>query len=117
MKIEPTRNSPMQQRPTQKRTIQRGQAENRLQDHEFPQEKGIEPELGYYDPIVYAVTERENGWTLKTLLHNRLGVSRKLTSRLKMTERGIALNGERVYISVRVRTGDVVELRMEREVS
>lgn len=64
---------------------------------------------------MYTVSERENGWTLKTLLHNRLGVSRKLTSRLKMTERGITLNGERVYISIHVHTGDLVELRMERE--
>lgn len=61
--------------------------------------------------------ERENGWTLKTLMSSRLGVSRKLTSRLKMTERGIMLNGKRVYISVHVSAGDVVELRMEREIS
>lgn len=50
-------------------------------------------------------------------MNNRLGVSRKLTSRLKMTDRGIMLNGERVYISVHVKEGDVVELRMEREES
>ncbi|OWA34677.1 RNA pseudouridine synthase [Saccharibacillus sp. O16] len=77
----------------------------------------MEPQHGYYDPIVYVVPEREQGWTLKTLMSSRLGVSRKLTSRLKMTERGIMLNGERVYISVHVQAGDVVELRMEREVS
>lgn len=117
MKIEPTTNSPIPKQPIEKRTIQHAQVENRSQGREFPQEKGIEPELGYYDPIVYVVTERENGWTLKTLLHKRLGVSRKLTSRLKMTERGITLNGERVYISVHVRAGDLVELRMEREIS
>lgn len=34
-----------------------------------------------------------------------------------MTERGIMLNGKRVYISVHVTAGDVVELRMEREIS
>ncbi len=66
---------------------------------------------------MYAVTAREQGWTLKTLMSTRLGVSRKLTSRLKMTERGITLNGERVYISAHVQEGDVVELRMEREES
>ncbi|GGN92335.1 RluA family pseudouridine synthase [Saccharibacillus kuerlensis] len=91
--------------------------ENRPEPYDFPREKGIEPEHGYYDPIVYTVSERESGWTLKTLLHSRLGVSRKLTSRLKMTERGIMLNGKRVYISVKVQSGDMVELRMEREVS
>lgn len=102
MKIEPRENQP---------------EKNTMEKHEVPREKGIEPEYGYYDPIVYTVTERENGWTLKTLLHSRLGVSRKLTSRLKMTEKGITLNGERVYISVHAKTGDLVELRMEREVS
>lgn len=66
---------------------------------------------------MYTVTAREQGWTLKTLMSTILGVSRKLTSRLKMTERGITLNGERVYISVHVQEGDVVELRMEREES
>ncbi|MDO3408771.1 RluA family pseudouridine synthase [Saccharibacillus sp. CPCC 101409] len=66
---------------------------------------------------MYTVTPREQDWTLKTLLQSRLGVSRKLLSRIKLTERGIMLNGQRVYISVRVSAGDVVEVRMERESS
>ncbi len=36
-------------------------------------------------------------------------------SKLKLTERGITVNGERVYISVHVKAGDVVEARMEQE--
>ncbi|MCQ4086865.1 RluA family pseudouridine synthase [Saccharibacillus sp. JS10] len=51
------------------------------------------------------------------MMQNKLGVSRKLTSRLKMTEKGIMLNGKRVYISVHLQEGDLVELRMEREES
>ncbi|MEI4908497.1 hypothetical protein Q8G40_30910, partial [Klebsiella pneumoniae] len=46
-----------------------------------------------------------------------LHVSRKLQSRLKLTEQGITVNGQRVYISVPVRDGDVVEIRMEKEIS
>ncbi|KAA9005328.1 RluA family pseudouridine synthase [Paenibacillus spiritus] len=71
----------------------------------------------YYDPIVYTIPEADDGLTLKTVLHKRMNISRKLLSRLKLTERGIMLNGERVYISVSVKTGDVVELRMETETS
>lgn len=52
---------------------------------------------------------------LKTILQKRMGVSRKLMSRLKLTEQGIMLNGERVYISVPVQGGDLVEIRMEQE--
>ncbi|GAB1155948.1 RluA family pseudouridine synthase [Paenibacillus illinoisensis] len=72
---------------------------------------------GYYSPIVYTVPEHEDGWLLKTVLQRRLQVSRKLLSRLKITEQGIMLNGERVYISVKVSAGDIVEIRMEQEES
>ncbi|MWV44160.1 RluA family pseudouridine synthase [Paenibacillus sp. HJL G12] len=71
----------------------------------------------YYPPITYIIPEAEDGWLLKTILARRMHVSRKLQSRLKLTEQGITLNGERVYISVHVRTGDVVEIRMEQETS
>jgi len=72
---------------------------------------------GYYTPITYTVSEQEEGWLLKTVLQRRLHVSRKLLSRLKLTEHGIMLNGERVYISVKVAAGDLVEIRMEQEES
>ncbi|MFF2912346.1 RluA family pseudouridine synthase [Paenibacillus sp. NPDC057934] len=71
----------------------------------------------YYSPITYIIPPEEDGWLLKTILHKRMEVSRKLLSRLKMTEQGIKVNGERVYISVKVRAGDTVEIRMETEVS
>ena len=69
----------------------------------------------YYPPITYVVSEHEEGMLLKTILQQRMGVSRKLLSRLKLIEKGIMLNGERVYISVKVQAGDVVEIRMEQE--
>ena len=71
----------------------------------------------YYPPITYIVTPPEDGWLLKTILQKRMDVSRKLLSRLKMTDQGITVNGERVYISVRVSSGDQVQIRMEEETS
>lgn len=71
----------------------------------------------YYPPISYLVPREDDGMLLKTVLQKRLEVSRKLMSRLKLTERGITLNGERVYISVHVKAGDLVEIRMETEIS
>ncbi|OZB96355.1 RluA family pseudouridine synthase [Paenibacillus sp. XY044] len=71
----------------------------------------------YYSPISYTVPPSEDGWLLKTILQKRLHVSRKLQSRLKLTEQGITVNGQRVYISVPVRDGDLVEIRMEKEIS
>ncbi|MBA9085019.1 23S rRNA pseudouridine1911/1915/1917 synthase [Fontibacillus solani] len=71
----------------------------------------------YYDPITYKVTELEDGWLLKTILQRKLGVSRKLLSRIKLTERGVMLNGERVYISVKVKSGDMVSISLEKETS
>ncbi|OBZ11901.1 RNA pseudouridine synthase [Bacillus sp. FJAT-27264] len=71
----------------------------------------------YYSPLSYIIPPEEDGWLLKTILHKRMDISRKLLSRLKMTEQGIMVNGERVYISVKIRTGDIVEIRMETEVS
>lgn len=71
----------------------------------------------YYDPLVVTVTETEQGRMVRTVLEKRLGVSRKLLSRLKLTEQGITLNGRRVYTSERVSPGDVLAIRMERETS
>jgi len=71
----------------------------------------------YYEPLSYLVTAEEDGVELRAILTRRLQLSRKLLSRLKLTEQGITVNGERKYISVRVKKGDLVEVRMEEEVS
>ncbi|MFC0211495.1 RluA family pseudouridine synthase [Paenibacillus chartarius] len=71
----------------------------------------------YYKPIIYIVPPEDEGMLLKTVLHNRLGMSRKLLSRLKLTEKGITLNGERCYTTVKVKAGDRIEARMEEEES
>ncbi|OXM86677.1 RluA family pseudouridine synthase [Paenibacillus rigui] len=71
----------------------------------------------YYEPIIYNVSAEEEGFILKTILQSRMHLSRKLLSRLKLTEQGITVNGERQYISVRVHEGDRIEVRMLQEES
>lgn len=71
----------------------------------------------YYDPIVYTIEPQDEGMILKNIMQRRMGISRKLLSRLKLTEQGVMLNGQHVYVSTKVQAGDVLEIRMEREQS
>jgi 23S rRNA pseudouridine1911/1915/1917 synthase len=73
--------------------------------------------MNYYKPLVHQVRPEEDGFLLKTILQSRMHISRKLLSRLKQTERGITVNGERQYINIHIRAGDVIEARMEEETS
>ncbi|GLI08039.1 RNA pseudouridine synthase [Paenibacillus tyrfis] len=73
--------------------------------------------MSYYKPLEYIVPTEDDGMVLRTILQKRMGVSRKLLSRLKLTEQGITVNGERKYIDVKVRAGDRVAARMEMEAS
>ncbi|WP_245850783.1 RluA family pseudouridine synthase [Paenibacillus herberti] len=77
--------------------------------------QGTVPPLGYYEPIAVTAGEAEQGWKLSKLLERRLGVSRKLLSRLKLTEQGLMINGKRAYSGDPVAAGDVCEIRMEQE--
>ncbi|WP_028562129.1 RluA family pseudouridine synthase [Paenibacillus pinihumi] len=74
-------------------------------------------DMQYYDPLIVEVLPHEEGMQVRTVLERRLGVSRKLLSRLKLTEQGITLNGSRVYTSEKVKSGDQLALRMEKEQS
>ncbi|MFC4099559.1 RluA family pseudouridine synthase [Paenibacillus xanthanilyticus] len=71
--------------------------------------------MQYYPPLSVLVEAKDAGMMVRTLVERRLGVSRKLLSRLKLTEHGITVNGRRVYVNDRVQEGDLVELRMEQE--
>lgn len=73
--------------------------------------------MNYLEPLVYVVSTEDEGSQLKSILRNRMKLSRSLLSKLKQTEQGITLNGERVYTSVTVRAGDRLEIRMVRESS
>ncbi len=73
--------------------------------------------MSYYKPLQYIVPEIENGWVLRTILRNRMSLSKKLLSRLKWTPQGITVNGERCPVNVKLSAGDLVEVRMEEETS
>src|SRR5690554_5825705 len=73
--------------------------------------------MNYLEPLVYIVSMEDEGIQLKSILRNRMKLSRSLLSKLKQTELGITLNGARVYTSVVVHSGDQVEIRMVRESS
>ncbi|MGG4033775.1 RluA family pseudouridine synthase, partial [Paenibacillus cisolokensis] len=71
----------------------------------------------YYEPLTVSVTAEDAGKTVRTVLERRLGVSRRLLSKLKLTDEGITLNGVRVYTTARVKEGDIIRIRMARESS
>ncbi|CAG7613768.1 Ribosomal large subunit pseudouridine synthase D [Paenibacillus solanacearum] len=73
--------------------------------------------MSYYKPLEYIVPDEEDGFVLRTILQKRLMISRKLMSRLKLTEQGITVNGERKYINVKLHAGDRIAVRMEMETS
>ncbi|RUS45513.1 RluA family pseudouridine synthase [Cohnella sp. AR92] len=71
----------------------------------------------YYAPVVHIADEKDEGKMLRDVLRNRLGVSRRLFVKLKQSEEGLTINGEKAYPSFRLAVGDVVEFRMEQEMS
>lgn len=71
----------------------------------------------YYRPLVAIVSEAEHGKTVRKVLERQLGVSRKLLSQVKLTEHGLTVNESRAYTTAPVAAGDIIRVRMEREVS
>lgn len=74
-------------------------------------------ETFYYEPLSLQVSAEDAGRMVRRVLEMRLGVSRKLLSRVKTTEKGITVNGDRVYTNDRLKEGDILEVRMEQEQS
>lgn len=56
------------------------------------------------------VTRSQAGRTVKSLLKGELGVSNSLISRLKRTETGLTVNGQRVFTTAVVREGDCLRV-------
>lgn len=71
----------------------------------------------YYKPLIAVVSEAEHGKSVRTVLERQLGVSRKLLSQVKQTEHGLTVNEIRAYTTAPVVQGDVIRVRMEREIS
>lgn len=72
---------------------------------------------GYYKALTVEVGADMAGKDVRTVLERKLGVSRSLLSRLKLTEYGITINGVRAYTTAKVAEGDQVAIRMEEEIS
>jgi 23S rRNA pseudouridine1911/1915/1917 synthase len=73
--------------------------------------------MKYYEPIVYRVPSEEDGLLLRTMVTNKLHVSRKLIVKLKHSERGILVNGQKQMFHTPVHEGDLIEIYMEQEQS
>lgn len=71
----------------------------------------------YYKPLIAVVSEAEHGKTVRAVLERQLGVSRKLLSQVKLTEHGLTVNENRAYTTAPVVQGDIIRVRMEREIS
>lgn len=71
----------------------------------------------YYKPLIVVVSEAEHGKTVRAVLERQLGVSRKLLSQVKLTEHGLTVNENRAYTTAPVVQGDIIRVRMEREIS
>ncbi|MGO4543352.1 RluA family pseudouridine synthase [Paenibacillus sp. 2TAB23] len=71
----------------------------------------------YYRPLIATVRDAEHGKTVRTVLERQLGVSRKLLSQVKLTEHGLTVNEVRAYTTAPVAAGDIIRVRMQREIS
>jgi 23S rRNA pseudouridine1911/1915/1917 synthase len=72
---------------------------------------------GYYAPIEIVAESSDEGMGLRDVLRKRIGISRRLMVRLKTSEEGLSVNGQKVWPNHRISEGDVISLRMETEVS
>jgi 23S rRNA pseudouridine1911/1915/1917 synthase len=71
----------------------------------------------YYAPIEFVAEASDEGRGLRDVLRKRIGISRRLMVRLKTSEEGLSVNGQKVWSNHRISEGDVISLRMETEVS
>ena len=70
--------------------------------------------MKYYEAIQFEVGPEHDGWRLDTVLRQGYGLSRRLLVRLKKTEKGIMVNGERAWTNRIMKTGDRIELMIWR---
>ncbi|TFE28085.1 RluA family pseudouridine synthase [Cohnella luojiensis] len=71
----------------------------------------------YYAPIEIIANASDEGRNLRDVLRKRIGISRRLMVRLKTSEEGLSVNGQKVWPNHKVSEGDVISLRMEAESS
>ncbi|QMV43471.1 RluA family pseudouridine synthase [Cohnella cholangitidis] len=71
----------------------------------------------YYAPIEYVATASDQGRRLRDVLRKRIGISRRLMVKLKTSDEGLSVNGQKVWPNHTISEGDVISLRMEAEQS
>ncbi|XID93254.1 RluA family pseudouridine synthase [Paenibacillaceae bacterium WGS1546] len=71
----------------------------------------------YYAPIEIVAEEADEGLSLRDVLRRRIGISRRLMIRLKTSDEGLSVNGEKARPHRRISAGDVIRVRMEAESS
>lgn len=62
----------------------------------------------YYAPIEFVAEAGDEGRTLRDVLRKRIGISRRLMVRLKTSEEGLSVNGEKVWPNHKVAEGDII---------
>lgn len=72
---------------------------------------------GYYAPIEIIANASDEGRGLRDVLRKRIGISRRLMVRLKTSDAGLCVNGEKVWSNHKISEGDIISLRMETEIS
>ncbi|RED63853.1 RluA family pseudouridine synthase [Cohnella lupini] len=71
----------------------------------------------YYAPIEYIAVASDEGRSLRDILRKRIGISRRLMVKLKTSDEGLSVNGQKVWPNHPISEGDVIRLRMETEIS
>lgn len=83
----------------------------------FGVEENIALREHYYPPLMVKADEQDDGTTVRDVLVRHFQVSSKLLAQARLSEYGLTINEERVYISAPVEKGEIVRLRMEKEIS
>ncbi|WP_199615618.1 RluA family pseudouridine synthase [Paenibacillus alkalitolerans] len=67
--------------------------------------------------IKHVVAPEQEGWRLRSVLLTGMRISRKMLSRLKLTEGSILVNGERIPLHTPMRAGEEVVVRLPEDAS
>jgi len=59
--------------------------------------------------LSYKVKKEQNGWDVKSVLMKKMHISSSLISRVKLLDRGILQNGNRVFTNATVNENDIIE--------
>ncbi|MFC5402746.1 RluA family pseudouridine synthase [Cohnella soli] len=81
------------------------------------EEAAQKPSQQYYEPIEIVANVSDHGRMLRDVLRKRVGISRRLMVKLKSSDEGLSVNGEKVWSNHVLAEGDVIRLRIEAEES